>query len=123
MLFEASATPVEVAAALKAAMIYIAILALLGVALSIPVMLRRRQAKIGIGDGGDRELLRRMRIHGNFIEQATLGLPLLALLPFAGAPALAVHLFGGHCFWVACCMRRACSLPMVSVSVEQPGCC
>jgi uncharacterized protein len=94
MGFEASQDMASVAAALQAALIYVALLALLGFSLSIPVMLQRRKAHIGLGDGGDKELLRRMRIHGNFIEQATLGLPLLIGLPLAGAPLLIVHLCG-----------------------------
>jgi uncharacterized protein len=94
MGFDASSTPAQIAAALQASMIYVGLLVLLGVALSIPVMIRRRTALVGLGDGGDKELLRRMRIHGNFIEQATLGLPVLILLPSSGAPVLIVHLAG-----------------------------
>jgi uncharacterized protein len=92
MGFEASTSLAGAASALQASIIYSALLVLLGVALSIPVMLRRRAARIGLGDGGDKELLRRMRVHANFIEQAALGLPVILLLPLAGAPALVVHL-------------------------------
>jgi uncharacterized protein len=90
----ATANAAEIAAAFEASLIYCALLIMLGVALSIPVMMRRYQAKVGLGDGGDKELLRRMRIHGNFIEQASLGLPVLLMLPLAGAPVLVAHIAG-----------------------------
>jgi uncharacterized protein len=91
MGFEASATPAAFAAAMQAAMVYCGLLILLGVALAVMVTVRRRHVRIGLGTGEDRQLLRYSRIHGNFIEQVALGLPLLIALPLAGAPALIVH--------------------------------
>jgi uncharacterized protein len=94
MGFEPLSSVADFASALQASLVYASLIVLLGVVLSVPVMLRRRAAKIGLGDGGDKELLRRMRIHGNFIEQATLGLPVLLMLPFAGAPVWICHAMG-----------------------------
>jgi uncharacterized membrane protein YecN with MAPEG domain len=95
MGFEGSTTPAAFAEALRFAALYLGLLVALGIGLSVPVMLRRRAARVGVGDGGDDILLRRIRIHGNFVEQAALIAPLLALAPFAGAPSLVIHLIGG----------------------------
>ena len=43
-------------------------------------MLHRNRHKIGIGDGGDKALARKIRVHGNFVEYVPLGLLLMALL-------------------------------------------
>ena len=37
-------------------------------ALVVPIVRIRRGRRIGLGDGGDAELLRRIRVHANFIE-------------------------------------------------------
>ncbi|MCA0401670.1 MAG: MAPEG family protein [Proteobacteria bacterium] len=73
---------------------YIALFILLGVALSIRVVMLRRQLKIGLGDGGDKNLGRAIRVHGNFSEYAPLLLAILVLLPFLGAKEWLVHLIG-----------------------------
>ncbi|OSQ32290.1 MAPEG family protein [Thalassospira sp. MCCC 1A03138] len=46
------------------------IFALMLIALSLNVSLRRRDLKLARGDGGDEALQRRVRAHGNFIENA-----------------------------------------------------
>ena len=46
------------------------IFALMLIALSLNVSLRRRDLKLALGDGGDKALLRRIRAHGNFAENA-----------------------------------------------------
>jgi uncharacterized protein len=94
MGFEASTTIAAFAAAMQASLIYCALLAIGGVLLALPVVFQRRRQRIGLGTGDDRELLRRTRIHGNYIEQMTLGLPLLLALPVAGAPAQFAHAIG-----------------------------
>ena len=48
----------------------------------------RHGRKIGLGDGGDLELGRKVRVHGNFIEHAPLALLLLGLLELTGLPAM-----------------------------------
>jgi uncharacterized membrane protein YecN with MAPEG domain len=80
--------------ALAFAVTYVAILVLLGVALASRVIGSRRAQKIGLGDGDDSALRRRIRAHGNFSEYAPLiGLVLLAL-PLVGAREWLVHLIG-----------------------------
>jgi uncharacterized protein len=68
--------------------------ALLLMALSVPIVLHRRRARIGLGDGGDAVLARRMRVQANFIEYVPLGLLLLALLELGGLAAIWVWVFG-----------------------------
>ena len=48
----------------------------------------RHAAKIGIGDGGNEALVRRMRAQANFIEQTPLTLILFALVEAAGRGGL-----------------------------------
>ena len=57
-----------------------AIAALMLIALSVPVSLRRAKVKSVAGDGGDATLQRLIRTQGNFIEYAPMGLILLALV-------------------------------------------
>ncbi len=58
---------------------YAALLAVLFLVLSFRVIGVRRGQRVEIGDGGDKELLRRMRVHANFAEYVPLALVLLAL--------------------------------------------
>ena len=57
--------------------------AILHVWLSLRVSRLRRPLAIGIGDGGNEVLLRRIRAHGNFAENVPIFLILLGLLEFA----------------------------------------
>src|SRR5687768_15307631 len=57
--------------------------AILHVWLSLRVSRLRRPLKVGVGDGGNEILLRRMRAHANFAENVPLFLILLVLLEFA----------------------------------------
>ncbi|MDG1708310.1 MAG: MAPEG family protein [Emcibacteraceae bacterium] len=55
----------------------------------------RGKAKVGIGDGGDAELICRMRKQGNFTEYVPLALVLLGLLEMSGAAgATAIWVLG-----------------------------
>lgn len=69
-----------------------AVLALFQVALMLRVSARRGATQTGVGDGGDEELLRRMRAHGNLVENAPMFLILLYLteLSWRGSPFVAV---------------------------------
>lgn len=62
--------------------------------LIIRVIGQRRAQKVEIGDGNDRELLRRMRVHANFVETAPYALILMALAESLRAPSLALHAVG-----------------------------
>ena len=53
--------------------LYVALGVLLVLMLAVRVSLRRRTARIGIGDGDDAELRKRIRAHGNAIEYLPIG--------------------------------------------------
>lgn len=63
-----------------------AIAALMLIALSAPVSLRRLKLKVLSGDGGDAGLQRLIRAQGNFIEYTPMGLILLALVEVGITP-------------------------------------
>ena len=73
---------------------YAGLCTLLVLALAGRVIARRMQAKIGLGDGGDGELNRRIRAHANAIEYRPLALLLLGGMELNGYPDLAIHAFG-----------------------------
>ena len=60
---------------------------LLMLALVVPVARHRHTLRIGVGTAGDTTLERKIRVHGNFIENAPVGLLMLALLELSGSPA------------------------------------
>ena len=60
-------------------LIFAAIFGILHVVFSLRVGASRFSSKISLGDGGDKELRNRTRAHGNFIENAPMGLLLLLL--------------------------------------------
>ena len=51
-------------------------------------------AKIGIGDGGDHEMQRRVRAHANSVEYLPLALLLLGGMELNGYPNSVIHAFG-----------------------------
>lgn len=75
--------------------VYAGLAALLFVFLSARVIGARRTARVGLGDGGNRLLLRRQRAHGNFAEYVPLAIVLMALAELQGTPAPVLHLIGG----------------------------
>jgi uncharacterized membrane protein YecN with MAPEG domain len=75
--------------------LYAGVLAVFFVVLSMRVINRRRDGNINLGDGGDAEMQRRIRGHGNFAEYAPLALLLIALLEIGGTtPFWLLHLLG-----------------------------
>ena len=74
--------------------LYAGLLALLFLVLTFRVIGYRRSRRLNLGDHGDKEMLKRIRAHGNFAEYTPLGLLLLLLAELQGAPALALHLTG-----------------------------
>jgi uncharacterized protein len=74
--------------------LYGAALAVLFVVLSARVILFRRANKVSLGDGGDPDLLGRIRAQGNFAEYAPFGLLLILIAELQGSPALWLHLCG-----------------------------
>ena len=73
---------------------YAGVLGLMLLVLSFRVVARRRSTGIGLGTGGDAELERRVRAHGNFVEYVPLTLLLLVLMERGGTPAWALHALG-----------------------------
>jgi hypothetical protein len=80
----------------EAASAYIGVNILLLLVLAFLVVGVRRRAGIALGDGGNEDLQRAIRVHGNaseYIPPAAIGLLALALLP--AAPLWSVHVGGG----------------------------
>ena len=74
--------------------LYACLFALLFFALTVRVILMRRQTMIGVGDGGNRQLLRLMRAHANCAEYGPICLILLGLAEFGGAASWLLHALG-----------------------------
>ncbi len=74
--------------------LYAALAAAVLIVLSLRVIGVRRRRQLGIGDGGDDDMARRIRAHGNFAEYTPLALLLILLLELGGAPAWQLHLLG-----------------------------
>ncbi|MBT4891201.1 MAG: hypothetical protein HON65_16780 [Rhodospirillales bacterium] len=74
--------------------LYAGILGLFVIPLSIHVILNRYRAKIGIFDGGDEQLGKAMRIHGNFTEHVPLALILMILAEVNGSGPEMMHTLG-----------------------------
>jgi uncharacterized protein len=62
--------------------------------LALRVVVFRFRHRIGLGDGEDRELRKRIRAHGNCIEYLPLGLLLLLLLELQQVAPTALHACG-----------------------------
>lgn len=70
-------------------------LAILYLILSGRVITYRRGQKIGLGDEGDKSLLKRMRAHANFAEYVPFGLVMMLLAELQGAGPIVLGLIGG----------------------------
>src|ERR1700687_15096 len=70
---------------------YAAILGLLFFVLSVRTLRLRRKLQIAIGDAGNQQMLRAMRVHSNFAEYVALTLLLIFLLESEGAHYALVH--------------------------------
>ena len=79
----------------KITLLFASLHILLMLVLAVPVVLHRNTHKIGIGDGGDKRLARKIRVHGNFVEYVPIALLVLALLELSGLPVAWVWGFGG----------------------------
>lgn len=74
--------------------LYAGILALMVVALGINVTVHRVKLRVPLGDGGDRKMLRMIRIHGNAAEYVPLALALMLAYEVNGGRPLALHIVG-----------------------------
>ncbi len=84
----------QTALILSATPLYAGVLGLIYIYLSFRVVGRRKSLQLALGDGGDTELLRRQRVHGNFAEYVPLVLILILMCELQGAPVLLVHALG-----------------------------
>lgn len=73
---------------------YAGLCTLLVLTLAGRVMARRLSHKIGIGDGGDHEMVKRVRAHANAVEYLPLALLLLGGMELNGYPDTVIHGFG-----------------------------
>lgn len=73
---------------------YASLLAGLYLVLSARVIGFRREKRVEIGDAGDAQLLRRMRVHANFAEYAPFTLLLMALAETMSPPNVLIHIIG-----------------------------
>ncbi|SEK40256.1 hypothetical protein SAMN05443999_101360 [Roseovarius azorensis] len=74
--------------------LYAGLIGLLFVLLSVRVIAARGATQVSLGDGGERMLVKRIRVQGNCAEYAPIGLLLLAMAELQGAPGWVVHLLG-----------------------------
>lgn len=75
-------------------LLYAGLCTILVVFLAIRVVQWRLRHKIGLGDGGDRELLMRVRAHANAVENMPLALILLGGMELNGYSNNLIHGFG-----------------------------
>lgn len=74
--------------------LYGGILALLLTALAINVTVHRAKLKVPIGDGGNPQMLRILRVHGNAVEYVPIAVLLMGLYELDGGSQLALHIAG-----------------------------
>src|SRR5690349_15566939 len=90
------ASPMEIAMHLPTiTACYLAVLALLYVALSLQVIRLRRMNRAAFGDSGSLALRSAIRAHAHFAEYVPISTLMIGFLEAAGAPALRVHLLMG----------------------------
>src|SRR6476620_2266080 len=71
--------------------VYAAIFAIMLVALSLRVARTRGNVRVAIGDGGNKLLLRAIRVQGNFTEYVPMALLLFMFVELQGWPRWLVH--------------------------------
>ena len=97
--------------------IYAGILALIILALGINVTMHRVKLRISLGDGGNPQMLRMIRLHANAIEYVPLALLLMAIYEINGGWRAALHVIG-----IALVVARlAQSWNMWSTEIAGPG--
>lgn len=79
-------------------LLYAALCTLLVLVLAGRVIAARLKFKIGLGDGGNAEMAKRMRVHANAIEYLPLALLLLGGMELNGYPDAVIHGFGATLF-------------------------
>lgn len=75
-------------------MLFAGIMTIFVVLLQINVIRQRVSGEVSLGDGGNKSLERATRAHGNAIENVPLTLIMMGIIEMAGAPEMAVEVFG-----------------------------
>jgi uncharacterized membrane protein YecN with MAPEG domain len=78
--------------------LYGSLLAMLVILLAVVTVKLRRALRVGLGDGGNRDLQRAIRAHGNAVEYIPLFLALLAAYEVNHGSTLALHASGAVFF-------------------------
>jgi hypothetical protein len=73
---------------------YAAVLGLIILALGINVTAHRVKLKVSLGDGGNPEMLRMIRLHGNAVEYVPLALVMMLAYEINGGWHAALHIIG-----------------------------
>ncbi|HEY1473031.1 MAG TPA: MAPEG family protein [Pseudolabrys sp.] len=74
--------------------LYAGLLALIVVALAINVTVHRVKLRVPLGDGGNPQMMRMIRLHGNAAEYIPLAVVLMALYEINGGWHPALHVVG-----------------------------
>ncbi len=74
--------------------LYAALMALLIVILAVRVVIFRNTARVGLGDGNNPDLLKRIRVHANAVEFVPLYLLLMLILELNQTAPILIHVFG-----------------------------
>jgi hypothetical protein len=80
--------------ALSAVLLWGGILGIMIFVMSVNVSRMRMDAQVSLGDGGNKDLNRAIRIHGNAVESVPLALVLMLLMASAGYAAWLLHILG-----------------------------
>ena len=80
--------------AVRAAGVFIALLTLLSLVLALGVVRQRYRTRVLLGSGGDEQLERAIRMHGNFVEYVPFGMALLIVLSILGSGVGTIHALG-----------------------------
>lgn len=86
---------VQTIESLETTLLFAAIFGILHVFLTAKVGVYRLKTKVSHGDNGDKELIRRIRAHGNFTEQVPIGLLLILLNELNGLDQNSLMTIGG----------------------------
>jgi len=75
--------------------LYAGIFALMQVFLTLRVVQKRMFHQVSLGHGDNEDLMRHIRIHGNFVETIPMALFLMMLLESSGLDWWVIHALGG----------------------------
>ncbi len=101
--------------------LYAGLLAPLFIFLAFRVIDARRGAQIAIGDGGNKDLLRRMRVHANFAEYVPLAVILLGLAESLKTDSRLLHALGAALVLARLSHAWGVSQPKENLRFRQAG--